>query len=128
MKEYIKYLKEQEKSEKTVEKYIRDIKKFCSFVGDGALDIPKKEMLIAYKSHLAENYSLVSANSMLASLNSYLKYIGRADLCVKAFKIQKKTYRSEERELTKTEYKRLIKAAKGNRNLTLLSVPYAPWE
>ncbi len=124
MEEFKRYLITEEKSEKTVEKYIRDLNRFKKYVaesvGDGALDIPKKETLIAYKNYLAENYSLVSVNSMLASLNSYLSFIGRADLKVKQFKIQKKTYRSEEKELTKAEYKRLIKTAKENKRLDLI--------
>ena len=59
---------------------------------------------------------------MLASLNVYLKFIGRGDLCVKQFKVQRQIFRREEKELTAAEYQRLLAAAqaKGNRRLWLL--------
>ena len=119
MKEYIEYLREQEKSEKTIEKYVRDVKRFIS-VGNADLCIPDKDSILKYKQYLTQHYTPVSTNSMLAALNSYLNYIGRADLCVRQFKVQKKTYCSEDRELTKGEYKRLIKASKGNQRLNLI--------
>ena len=59
---------------------------------------------------------------MLASLNSFLKYKGWHDLCVKQFKIQQNTYRSESLELTKEEYMKLVITAYeiGNERLALL--------
>ena len=135
MEKYIKYLREQEKSEKTIEKYVRDIKTYCNWCrnpkppsscgrgtacGGGIPSLFSKQTLTLYKQHLSQNYTFTSANSMLASLNSYLKFIGKPELCVRQFKVQKKTYRSEDKELTKGEYKRLIKAAKGNRRLDLI--------
>ena len=59
---------------------------------------------------------------MLASLNSFLKYAGRADCCVKQFKVQRKVFCSEESELTQQEYKRLIYAAskKSSERLSLI--------
>jgi len=53
---------------------------------------------------------------MLAALNSFLRFIGRCDLCVKQFNIQKEIYCSEEKELTKAEYEKLINTAESNKN------------
>lgn len=75
-----------------------------------------------YKLQLQENYAVVSANSMIASLNSFLRFIGLESCCVKQFKLQRKIYCSEEKELTREEYFRLIHAAKekGSGRLGLL--------
>ena len=113
-------LREDEKSEATLEKYRRDVLAFLRF----AEDRPEitKELVMAYKQRLAESYAVASANSMLAAVNYYLRISGRADCAVKAFKLQREAFRREERELTKEEYFRLLEAAKqkGDRRLYLL--------
>ena len=59
---------------------------------------------------------------MIVALNSFLKFMGWEDCGVKQFKIQKKTYCTEEKELSQQEYLALIKAAekKMNERLSLL--------
>ena len=114
------YLKSEEKSENTVEKYIRDVRAFAAYVGDEEIT---KETVIAYKNNLlSENYAARSINSMLASINSLLSFLGWADLKVKSIKLQRQIYCPEEKELTKAEYMRLINTAKqkGNERLNLL--------
>ncbi len=114
------YLKSEEKSKNTVEKYIRDVRAFCTYVDK--TDITK-ETVIAYKNKLlSENYAARSVNSMLASVNSLLSYLGWADLRVKSIKLQRQIYCPEEKELTKAEYMRLVHTAKqkGNERLNLL--------
>ena len=61
-------------------------------------------------------------NSMLASLNSLFTFLGWADCKVKSIKLQRQIYCSEEKEMTKAEYMRLVKTAKqkGNKRLSLL--------
>ncbi len=102
-----------EKSKNTIEKYIRDIRCFALFVGGRTLE---KTLIMEYKEKLKEEFALSSANSMIAAVNAFLKYIGRIDLCVKQFKIQKSTYCSEEKELTKAEYAALVRAAEQKKN------------
>ena len=53
---------------------------------------------------------------MIAALNSFLRYLGWYDCCIKQFKVQKQTYCTEEKELTKEEYVRLVKAAQQSSN------------
>lgn len=75
------HLKSEEKCENTVEKYIRDVKTFAAYVGDAEIT---KETVIAYKNNLlCESYAARSINSMLASLNSLLSFLGWEDLKVK---------------------------------------------
>ncbi len=106
-------LTEDEKSKNTIEKYMRDIRCFASFVSCRALD---KALILEYKARLKENFALSSANSMIAAINSFLKFADRGDLCVKQFKIQKSTYCSEEKELSKAEYASLVRTAEQKKN------------
>ncbi len=110
-------MQEDERSKATIEKYLRDIRTFIAFVGgDGMID---KETVIAYKTYLLEKYAPASVNSMLAAINSFFKENGWYDCVVKAIKIQKETFRSGNKELTKEEYYRLLQAAKRKENQRL---------
>ena len=118
--EFQSYLQSEEKSSNTIEKYIRDVHRFNEYVGTRELS---KDIVIAYKKELIDNnYAVRSINSMLASINAYLRYVDRIDCVVKSLRIQRQTYCAEEKELTKTEYIRLINAAnnQGNYRLKLI--------
>ncbi len=114
------YLKSEEKSENTIEKYLRDVRAFSVYLNGDEIT---KEAVIAYKSKLLSmNYAVRSINSMLASVNGLFSFLGWADLKVKSIKLQRQIYCSEERELTKAEYMRLVNTAKqkGNERLNLI--------
>lgn len=102
----------EERSAATIQKYIRDVKAFTEYA-NGAVT---KETVIAYKKHLQEHYAVRSVNSMLASINSLLAFLGWHDLRVKALKLQQQVYCPEEKELTKAEYTRLCQAAQRRHN------------
>lgn len=106
------FLTEEEKSEATIEKYIRDVRFFGEFISNR--EITKQEVM-EYKKNLVENYAPASVNSMLVSLNCFLHFIERPDCCVKLLKIQRQMFVSEKKELTAAEYRRLLKAAQGTR-------------
>lgn len=109
-----KYLREEEKSENTIEKYLRDVRAFAAYLKSAEIT---KEAVIAYKNKLlSENYAVRSVNSMLASLNSLFSFLGWADLKAKSIKIQRQIYCPEEKELTKAEYMRLVNTAKQKSN------------
>lgn len=57
---------------------------------------------------------------MLASVNSFLQFLGWEDCKVKSLKLQRKIYCPEEKELTKSEYLRLLKAAQDRPQLKLV--------
>ena len=112
------YLVLEEKSTATVEKYLRDVRAFHLFAYQQAVT---KERMMAYKKFLIEKgYAASSINSMLASLNSLLDFLGWSDCKVKNIKTQRQTYCAEEKELTKTEYLRLLEAAKDRPQLHLI--------
>lgn len=104
----------EEKSNVTIEKYIRDIKQFHNFV-DGRF--VTKELVIEYKKNLIDKgYSTRSINSMLASINSLFSFLGWFDCRVKSLKIQQEIFRPEEKELSKAEYIKLVKTAQKKHN------------
>ncbi len=118
--EFKHHLFMEEKSKATVSKYVHDIKCFSEFVGQNALT---KELAISYKQYLIkQNYAMRSINSIIASLNSYFVFAGLLACKLKSIKIQRQIFSSEEKELTKAEYDRLLRAAKekGNERLNLL--------
>lgn len=108
-----KYLIESEKAQATREKYMHDLRCFAGYATDRLLDKP---LVLEYKAFLEQTYAVRSANSMLAALNSFLRFMGWHDLCVKQFKVQKEAYCSEDKELTKAEYTAIVRAAKQKKN------------
>ena len=116
--QYAQQLYEEEKSSATIQKYIRDVRTFSKYASSQALT---KDLTIAYKRDLpTRGYTILSVNSMLASLNSFLVFCGRADCKVKLYRVQKKTYLAANRELSKAEYQRLLHAARKDQRLWLL--------
>lgn len=116
--EFCEYLQKEEKCVATVEKYIRDVRAFLNYAGEQSIT---KELTVAYKQHLEKKgYAVRSINSMLTSVNQLLDYLGWCECKVKSLRLQRETYCSEEKELTKEEYKRLLKAAGNNEQLCML--------
>lgn len=116
---FVKHLEGEERSEATRKKYLRDVMKFYERVKTNDLS---KEKIVAYKADLLNEYAVSSCNSMIAALNAFLRFCGFGNLCVKQFKVQRQAYCSEEKELTKAEYLRLVQTAKrkGNERLELI--------
>lgn len=113
-------LEEEEKSSATIDKYIRDVQTFFAYAG--VTESINKTTMIAYKEYLITKYAAASVNSMLTSVNIFLKEMNWHDCVVKILKIQKEAFRAKERDLTKEEYYRLVRAAekKGNIRLSLI--------
>lgn len=113
MQKFEFHLRNEERSAATIEKYMRDVRFFASFIRDTEIS---KQTVLEYKSKLNETYAVTSANSMIAALNCFLRFCGWHDLCVKQFKMQREVYCSEEKELTRAEYIRLLEAANAKHN------------
>lgn len=120
IKQFEKHLRMEEKSRNTIEKYIRDVTAFAKYLGGKSVS---KENAIAYKHHLqGKGYAVRSINSVIASLNALFSFLGIVYCKLKSLKLQQQVYCPEEKELTKAEYTRLIRAAKqkGNERLNLI--------
>ncbi len=109
---YEQYLRQEEKSTATQEKYIRDIKAFFLWLDKRELC---RQQVLEFKEYLTLNYAPTSVNSMLIALNGFLKFLGLSSMCVKPLKLQKQIFLSEEKELSKEEYRRLVSACEGSR-------------
>ena len=108
-----RHLHESEKSRATIEKYLQDVRAFARYIGNST---PNREDVLAYKERLRENHTVAGANSMLAALNAFFRFCGRHDLCVRQFKVQRQAFCPAERELTKEEYRRLVRCAGERKN------------
>ena len=113
LSEYGEYLISEEKSRATVKKYLCDIGAFGKWLHSVPLT---KNAVISYKEYLSSKYAPASVNSVLSSLNGFFKYKEWHDLCVKNIKIQRQIFISEEKELTKGEYARLLQTARKRKN------------
>ena len=113
IQKFRKYLVNEEKSDATIEKYIRDVTAFVKWLGG---EIPRKERVIQYKKRLIVQYKTASVNSILSSLNMFFEYADWHKMKVKTLKTQRKIFADKSKELTKTEYERLLTAAKDKKN------------
>lgn len=120
IQEFENWMLQEEKSRATIEKYLRDLRRFYDYLPQEKQ--VTKAQVIAYKNSLQKNYAVVSVNSMLAALNCFFKMTGWHDCAVKTIRVQKNVFRATEREITKNDYYHLLEAAekKGNKRLSLL--------
>lgn len=98
LQSYKNHIYTQEKSQNTIDKYIR------------------------YKKYLEVHYKPSTTNSMLTALNGFFKYIGWHDCRVMTLKTQPNHIYAQEKEMTRAEYKKLIKTAKEQDNLRLAMI------
>ena len=119
LNQYVHYLKEQERTEATIQKYVRDITALREFLRDG---IFTKTRLLEWKEKLIATYALATVNGMLMSVNGFLNFCGMRECRIKSLKIQRNVFCRKEKELTKEEYLRLCHAAKrqGRERLLLI--------
>ena len=113
MQEFETHLRNEERSEATIGKYLHDVKCFADYIGTSEVC---KQNVMEYKQSLGNTYAVTSANSMIAALNAFLRFCGWHDLCVKQFRVQRPAYCPEEKELTRSEYLRLLEAANQKHN------------
>ena len=108
---FARYLRAEERSRGTVEKYRRDVGSFARWLNGASVS---QEKNAAWKTHLlAAHYAPVTINSMLAALNSLFRFLGWQHLRVRFLKVQRQLFRDAGRELDRTEYARLVSAARG---------------
>lgn len=113
IKKFELYLYEEEKSENTIKKYMRDVKAFYGYVGSCELS---KTVVLEYKKRLCEKYAPKSVNSVLSSVNALFTFMKWYDLKVRTLKIQRRIFADKSKELTKGEYEKLLTAARNKKN------------
>ena len=69
---YGAYLRQEERAEGTIEKYLRDLAAFTQWLGESAVT---REAPVQWKNHLLSlRYAPVTINSMLAALNGFFQF------------------------------------------------------
>ena len=117
---FCQYLRGEERSAATIEKYRRDVAQFAAWLGENQLE---KEAGVRWKAHLlAQGCEPSTVNGKLTALDRFLHFLGQADCKVKHLKIQRQLFREDGRELTRREYDQLLAAARstGRERLALL--------
>lgn len=117
--EYRQFLMEQERCRGTIEKYIRDVETFFSWKEEVCLS---RQWMVEWKGFLIQKgYAPSTINSMLSSMNSYLRFCGRDDCRVRLLRIQRKIFRDSRKVMKKREYIHLLKTAR-NQNKERLAL------
>ena len=114
------YLKTEERSDATIEKYLRDAWQFAAWLDGRAVT---KGAAASWKEHLVEqSYDAGTVNGKLAALNAFFRFADWEDCRVKSLKRQRRVFREQERELTQDEYSQLLRTAEtmGRERLKLL--------
>ena len=114
---FLRYLEGESHSLGTVEKYRRDILKFQQWLEGRPVS---REMVAAWRQQLtARGYAPVTVNSMLGAVNALFRFLGWEDFHAKALRVQRQIFRSEDKELSREEYQRLVTAAKSQKRWRL---------
>ena len=117
---YGRYLKQEERSSATIEKYLRDVLAFARWLDGEAVT---KEAMTGWKERLlAEHRAPSTVNTALSALNGLFRFLGWESCRVRFVKVQRRLFRDPARELTRTDYDRLIATARelGKERLALV--------
>lgn len=109
----------EEKSPATIEKYCREAARFACWLDGREVSKP---LARAYKDELSRRRAPAGVNGAVAALNRLFDHLGLGPCRLKAVRVQRRTFRDEERELTEREYRRLLSAARARKNERLLLV------
>ena len=105
------FLREDEREPATIQKYLRDVRAFAEWLDGQPVT---KEQVTHWKEHLQKSgCQPVTVNGKLSAVNKFFSFLGWTDCRVKHLKIQRKIFRSTEKELTKEDYTRLVETARG---------------
>ncbi len=120
IKNFEAYLRREERSDNTIEKYLHDVRLFSAWVGGQSVT---KETVTAWKAQLcALGRAVVTVNGALAALHSFFAFQEWGECRVKYLKRQQRLFRDSSRELTRQEYEKLVQTAgnQGNHRLALV--------
>ena len=117
---YDGHLRLEEKSAATIEKYLRDIRAFALWLDGRPVT---KEAVTGWKERLlAERRAPSTVNAALSALNGLFRFLGWEGCRARFVKVQRRLFRDPARELSRTDYDRLIAAARelGRERLALV--------
>lgn len=108
--DYGLYLRDRERESSTIEKYLHEVRDFFVWLDGRALS---KEMTAAWKEQLTRSgFAPATINGKIAAINGFLNFAGWQGYRVNPLRIQRSVFRDPSRELSKTEYERLVQTAR----------------
>ena len=113
---YEQALRLEERCEATIRKYVAAVTAFFAFLPEDKT--VSAETALAWKADIGGKFSVGTVNVMLAAVNRFFACVSW-DIRVKQLKVQRRIFRDRERELTKTDYMRLLNEAWKQGNLRL---------
>ena len=113
---YVETLRIEERWEATIQKYVGAVTAFYDFLPEDKT--VSAETALAWKADIGGKFSVGTVNVMLAAVNRFFACVSW-DIRVKQLKVQRRIFRDCERELTKTDYMRLLNEAWKQGNLRL---------
>lgn len=119
IEKYAARLREEERSEATIAKYVHDLGALAEFLAGQPIS---KGLLLEWKEALVGKFAPASVNSKIAAVNGFLSFCCLGELRLRPLKIQKALFLSEDKELTRAEYVRLVRAAERAENERLALV------
>ena len=117
---YGRYLKQEERTPATLEKYLRDVWAFALWLDGEAVT---REAVTGWKERLlAERRAPSTVNAALSALNGLFRFLGWEGCRARFVKVQRRLFRDPARELTRPDYDRLIATARelGKERLALV--------
>ena len=120
LNDLVKYLKNKERSPATIEKYRHDAGEFISWLDRRPVTV---ELASEWKQKLLnEGRAPSTVNCRVAAVNSLFESLDLADFKIHSVRQQRRIFRSDKKDLSKSEYKKLLSAARkrGDTKLLLL--------
>lgn len=106
---YARFLRQEERASATIEKYLRDVRSFVSWLNSKPVT---RQLAAEWKSHLlSEGLSPATVNGKVSAVNGLFRFLGWEDCRVKFLKLQRRAFRDASRDLTKSDFERLRSAA-----------------
>ncbi|MCD8365291.1 MAG: tyrosine-type recombinase/integrase [Clostridiales bacterium] len=118
VEDFKRKLREEDRSEATIDKYGAALEKMRIWLGGEEVT---RQKLYEYRDYLLLTHCAGTVNGVLSAINTWMKLSGLEGR-MKLLKVQKKTFCSVKKELSREEYNRLIKAARRTGNERLLLV------
>lgn len=118
--QYRAFLEEEARVKGTVDQYMRALRAFAHWLGGAPVTHQRVSRWV--DALLEEGYAPVTVNAMLAALNGLFHWLGWEDCRCRYLRVQRRLFRPAERDLSRDEYTRLVRAAHrtGNHRLALL--------
>ena len=110
--QYRNNLRENEKSEATIKKYLNEVKQLLDYFDTHDIC---KAAIVEYRDALKKKYQAKTVNVKLAAIHSFLEFIDKAEWKVKFLKVQRNAFAEESRELSEADYRELLQTAKSKK-------------